>query len=642
MKNTREHQVLTVDDSIQPLVITPSPVEGESLPGFILRTAELNGYGNPMKLLHYAGMDDNEARSARPPLTKLVGLYGTSVAELKAAGLDSADGQQKGRHLQLMGHAIPFMFTRSKHAGVCLECVQETGFIDGFHELKYAVACPKHQVRVINTCPACHKPFSWHRAGLTKCSCGADLSQITPEKLTDSAMLTLLGILYAKLMHQPLNQEPIEGSGFPLEAIEQMSIQTLLSMIYRFGLFNNKQAGKQNDSATEEDTDWMSVKTTADVLSDWPHRFHDYLEQVHAPSANLKVSGLRGQFNSFYESFFKNIAQDNELQFMREAFISFGQNRWRQASMHPKLSQLITGQVMGMQQLASQLGVQPSTLRKMIADKVINVEVNELNATRKLITLSAQQPFEFASGSRWSLKQAAQQLDIPVEILRAYRSQGYYEAKHFVAPMHMFHELDVAVLHKRLMQGMQFKVPFLIGKHHITLAQVMRLKISSEMKAMWLNAVCKRQILAVGTKSALSSGLVFDAHSVKSYFDHIKIALQNTLSLNEVQSELKIDRSTLFALVKHGLLTKAYLPSYGLRITEDSFTHFKNNMIACRQVALLKNTTEKAVLELCRQMQIPVIQIRRSNFLNQLTYWIPRFQLYLLGVSIDTHHLLAA
>ena len=71
MKVTSEHQA----QAIQPLVITPSPFRGESLPGFILRTAERNGYESPMKLLHYAGMDDNEARSARPSLEKLAPLY---------------------------------------------------------------------------------------------------------------------------------------------------------------------------------------------------------------------------------------------------------------------------------------------------------------------------------------------------------------------------------------------------------------------------------------------------------------------------------------------------------------------------------------------------------------------------------------
>jgi hypothetical protein len=385
----------------------------------------------------------------------------------------------------------------------------------------------------------------------------------------------------------------------------------------------------------------MAVETAADVLSDWPYRFHDYLSKVHAPNANLKVSGLRGQFNSFYESFFKNIDQDQELHFMRDAFVEFGQQHWQQASVHPKLSPVIAGQTMGMQQLATRLGVQPSTLRKMIEDKVINVEINELNATRKLVKLAEQQPFEFALGRRFGLKETAQRLDIPAEVMRAYRSHGYYEARYF-APMHMFHERDVEALQRRLMQGMQFKVPFLVSRHHITLSQVMRLKITSEMKAMWLNAVSKRQIQAVGTVSVLPSGLVFDSRNVKSYLENIRLSLQNTLSLNDVQSELQIDCSTLFALVKHGLLEKSCLQGLGLRITEASLNHFNESMIACRQVASLKNIPQKAVLKLCRQMRIPVIQIAGRGHLGRMTFWIPRFQLNLLGIDDGTKQLLAA
>jgi len=274
----------------------------------------------------------------------------------------------------------------------------------------------------------------------------------------------------------------------------------------------------------------------------------------------------------------------------------------------------------------------------MIEDKVINVEINALNATRKLVTLAEQQTIEFASGSRLSLKQVAQRLDLPVKVMRAYRSHGYYEAKHFVAPIHMFHELDVERLHSDLMQGMQFKVPFLVSKCHLTLDQVMRLKVTSEMKAMWLHAVFKRQILAVGTASALPSGLVFDARKVKSYFDNIKLALQNTVSLSEVESELAIKRPTLFALIKHGLLTKIYLKEFGLRITEHSFNHFNNNMIQCRQVVTLKNSTQKAILKLCKQMRIPIIKIES----NTDVYWIPNDYVTLLGVNDGTQDMKVA
>jgi hypothetical protein len=631
MINASENQALNYESAIQPLVITPSPKEGEALPGFILRTSEANGYKSPLGILHYAGMDDNEARSARPPLDKLAVLFGKTVTELKAAGLDGQDAKHSGSYLQVIGHAIPSMFTRSKHASLCLECVEEFGYVDGFHELKYAVACHQHQVKTVASCSECHRPLSWYRMGLTKCSCGADLTQNTSEGVTDPSVLALLGVLYAKLMRQPLNYAQMDDCGFLKEAMEQLSIQTLLSIIYRFGLFNR-------ELKAEEDAEFAAVKTTADVFSDWPHRFHDYLTEVHAPTANLKASGLRGQFNSFYESFFKNIEQDQQLQFMREAFITFGQHRWRQASIHPKFSSVSSSQSMSMQKLAITLGVQPSTLRKMIEDKVINVEINELNATRKLVTLAAQQPFEFASGDRLSLKQVAQRLDIPVKVIRAYRSHGYYEAKHFVAPIHMFHELDVERLHSDLMQGMQFKVPFLVSNRHLTLDQVMRLKVTSEMKAMWLNAVSKRQILAVGTATALPSGLVFDARKVKSYFDNIKLALQNTVSLSEVESELAIKRPTLFALIKHGLLTKTYLKGFGLRITEHSFNHFNNSMIQCHKVAVLKNSTQKVVLKLCRQMRIPIIKITS----NTDVYWIPNHYVNLLGINDDTQDMKAA
>jgi hypothetical protein len=170
----------------------------------------------------------------------------------------------------------------------------------------------------------------------------------------------------------------------------------------------------------------------------------------------------------------------------------------------------------------------------------------------------------------------------------------------------------------------------------------MRLKITSEMKAMWLDAVYKRQIVAVGTASELPSGLVFDARNIKSYLENIRHALQNTLSLNEVQSELQIDRTTLFALVKHGVLEKVYLQGLGLRIAEASFNHFNENMIGCRQVALLKNVSQKAVLKLCRKMRIPLIQIAGRNHLSRMNCWIPRLQLNLLGVNDGAKQLFAA
>jgi len=587
MKNTREHQVLTVDVSIQPLVITPSPEEGESLPGFILKSSELNGYRSPLKLLHYAGMDENEARSARPPLAKLAGLFGRSVSEFENSGLDSADTNQKGRHLQLMGHAIPFMYTSSKHASICLECVQETGFIDGFHELKYAVACPKHRVRVINTCVTCHKPLSWHRPGLTKCSCGAELTEAIPEKLNDPAVLALLGILYCKLMRKPLNQLEIEGCGFPYSAIEQLTIQTLLSIIYRFGLFNHKQT--DTDKVDDIDADMMAMRTTAEILSNWPHRFHDYLEKVHAPTANLKVSGLRGQFNSFYESFFKNIAQDNEMQFMRDAFIRFGEERWKQAAIHPKFVSNESAKVVGIYGLAKAMNVQPSTARNMINRGLIKVHSPDIGHSRDIFDVSEQHSFEFAQGKSLSVKKAAEILDIPVDVLRAYRARGYYQARYLAVPIVLYHERDVEALLLDLMKGRK-PLKETILRQHLTMKQVMQMKTNAEVKAAFIVAVRDTTIVPIGKVTDKPSGLVFDATTAKNYLLNISNELKGSISFEEAKSQLHIDRVALFALIKADIL-QCENHCFGMRIVEKSLKTFSDQFIACQEVARMKEMT---------------------------------------------------
>lgn len=407
----------------QLLPITPSPTLHESVQGFLLRLAELNAYDSPVKLLNFSGFDSNEARAVRPSLDKIGQLIGKSAQDLRTAGLDEAGSSV--RFLPVMGHSVSTMHSKSKQAGFCLCCVQENGYIDGFHELKYAVACPKHMQKTIQACPACHKKLSWQRLGLTRCSCGFDLAETTPAKVDHPAMLALLGILYAKLMRQPLDKAQIETCGFPYTAMEQLSIQTLLSMIYRFGLFDSKT----KDSSVD-DGDWMAVQTTAEALSDWPYRFYDYIEQTHAPTANLKVSGLRGQFNSFYESFFKNIAQDQELEFMRDAFISFGRQRWKKAAIDPKRKDKAQSNVVGINGLAKVTNIHPHTLRGLVAKGLIEINGRSDTAQpRDVFDLTRQQRFAFAEDKSLSVKKAAEILDIPVDVLKAYRAQGLYQAR---------------------------------------------------------------------------------------------------------------------------------------------------------------------------------------------------------------------
>ena len=624
MKNIIENQTLAVHNNIQPLVITPSPVEGESLLGFILRTAELNGYGSPLKLLHYAGMDDNEARSARPPLTKLASLYGKSVAELKSQGLDSVNTKQKGRHLQLMGHAIPYMFTSSKHASLCLECLHETGIIDGFHELKYAVACPKHKVRVINTCSVCHKPLSWHRPGFKKCSCGADIAQILPEELNDPAVLALLGILYSKLMRQPLNKLEIEECGFPYSAIEQLTIQTLLSMIYRFGLFNHKQTDKMKD----EDADMMAVEMTANTLSHWPQGFYQYLDEQQAPRADLVRAGLRGQFKSFYESFFKNIEDSEQLNFLRDAFIEYGNTRWKKAQLVNLGAGHDKSNVVGIYGLAKSLKIQPSTVRKLV-QKCLIPSVHSDTGNRQLFDLT-QLPFAFAEGESMSLKSAALKLTIPVDVLRSYRVNGFYHAKYLTVPPALFHEKDVDDLHSELMRACVL-IPQYSKQRHITFEEVMRKKLgTTNVKAKFIVAVRDRIITPIGRLGEHPNSLVFDDNKVRTFIHELQHKWAGTREVQQAIEDLQVHEETLGALVKTGVLKLSMIDNE-MRLIEATLIQFALDFISIQALSKIKGISTKNLLALCDAIGVVYYKVDDITKPKCGTF-VPRNALSLLGV----------
>lgn len=530
---------------VQPLVITPSPYKGESLPGFILRTAELNGYDSPNQMLNYAGLDENEMRSARPSLEKLAPLFGKTIDEFLTFKLDRLS-KSKGRYVEVMGHDIFSIFTSCKHSRLCLECIRECGYVEGFFELKYAVACPKHRIKTIKNCNICHKPLKWHRLGLSKCGCGAELNRSSQDAVEDHSVIVLLDVLYRKLMGTPLNHKSMTACGFPSKALEQMSVQTLLSIIYRFGLFNSKS------NAEDTDDEMRAIETTAKVFTNWPSQFHEYLDKIHGPNVNFEFIGLRAQFRSFYESFFKNIEHGQEMIFMREAFFSFGEKYWKKASIHPKFNPNKTPSLVGINSLSERIDIHHKTIRMLVSKGLVKT-TNQHHSSRLLFDEADQLQFEFARGKSLSVRNAAQKLHIPVEILRAYREKGFYQPRHLATPIALFHERDVEKMHEDLIKNcQQYKISD--DKKFITLDQVMRMKFTAEIKAIFISEVVKRQIVPLGIQDGKPSGLVFDKLLVTKQLHLFKENLQGTISFQQAENLLNISRKPLLSLIKTNLV----------------------------------------------------------------------------------------
>ncbi|BCM26198.1 TniQ family protein [Methyloradius palustris] len=609
-------------DAICPLVSTPESYHGESYMGFMLRTAEDNGYASVHAMMRYAGLTENEMRAARPPIAKLSSLFGREVSEFES--MDTDAGVKSGRHMTLMKHHLPSIYLRSKHARICPDCVAEHGHVSAFWELKHAVACTAHKRMALERCPDCKMTIDWSRRGLKTCRCGLDFSYVDSEIVSNQALLTLLELLQAKLRREPLNHDALHYLGFPVDALEKLSLNTLLGIINRLENF------LQTTRTQDDDLALPAMENTAEILANWPQGFYRYLERVHAPNAQIEASGLRGQFKSFYESFFKNELPPEEMAFLHEAFVAFGKQHWQQASIHPNLAKDYGSNIVGIEGLAKAIGKQPSTTRKLVDQGLIPVHSLHPRTGRKLFNLS-QMPFEFAEGKALSLDTAAEILDIPVTVLRAYRARGFYHAQYLVSPSTLFHERDVAELKNDLVRDC-VRLDSIDELHQITLNKVMLKKLGDPIvKASFIAAIKNREIKPLGMLSDTVGSLVLELKTVKDYLDHFSTVLADSVSLEDAKTELVVDHEVIAELLKHGLIESMHT-EVGPRITRQSLTAFCSQYVPCRKVAKLKAIPQQQVLDLCGELGILPFHIREQN-LRPKDSFLPRERLSLLGID---------
>lgn len=512
------------------LVVTPRPQHGESYVGFVLRASEANGYPSINTILRHAGMTDNEMRSARPPLEKLAPLFGRAVEDFAVLGETRTTN---GRLLPLMNQSLPAIYLRSKHARVCPECVLENGYVHAFWELRHAVACPKHQRMALSQCPQCLREIGWWRRGLTVCSCGHDFLNDRGDKFENAAVQVLLEIMQAKLTGNQLNAAVLEYVGFPVDGLKGMSLATLLGLLHRLEKFLIPP-----NKATATSREWLALEAAAEVFSAWPRGFHRYLDRVHGPQANMQANGLRGQFSSFYASFFKQGFPREEIAFMRQAFADFGEQHWKKAAIHPRLISGKKSSIVGIEGLAKAIGVRSVTARKLVANGLIPVHAQNHKSGRHLFDLSQQMPFEFAEGKSLNQAAAARILDIPAAILRAYRMRGYYVPRHLVSPATLYHEQDVEALRSDLVRDCR-KITITDELRYTTLRQVMLKKLGpSEVKAEFIAAIRKREIQPLGIAGNQPGDLVLDTSGVKRFLERIAAKIAGTTSIEHAQRAL--------------------------------------------------------------------------------------------------------
>jgi hypothetical protein len=344
---------------------------------------------------------------------------------------------------------------------ICPDCIEEHGFIRAEWDLKLVTACERHQRSLVSICPECGKPLSWFRLGVLVCRCNGDLAS-APSTSARSDVAALAGIIGRKLLGRTLEQNC--RSGYPTEALQKMSLRTLLSLIPKLGAATGASAGGPPEALMEG---------AARLLSDWPNQFVEFLDQKSL-AQNSRGRGVRKQFENLFVSFFKAGLPDDEVQFLREAFITFGHTR--SGNVDNKLyrgeRRSADATAVSISELARRLGVTPSKIRSLRGTGWIPCETHSIDGASRTVFDLRGITIDARKDAYLPERHAGALIGIPPLVLRQLRNSGLFKVSHLGPNIRYYHRNDLSGFASRL--RLSAKVPSAdLGNDRISLGHLL-------------------------------------------------------------------------------------------------------------------------------------------------------------------------
>lgn len=441
----------------------------ESLLGYVLRLSEDNGYDSPWRVLVQAGIHQGEIASPGFPLHKLASVTGWPPAVYEPIAY-RAPGKAIG--YRLLGHHLGDSSVcrplRLHRPAFCPCCAEESGFIDAFWDLGFAIACPRHRTGSTTLCSSCGQGLSWFRPGLLQCKCGADLREAAPSEASN-AVLDLMEVLRAKL-HGDRTSPSAPGS-LPCGALATLSLRELVALIRQLGCFALLAASGSTTGGDE-----AIVQAAAESLAEWPRRFHQLLRNLSdLPGTRTDSPSLVAMLGPFYSAMLKGRP---ERAFLRDEFIRFGAQEWGEGLVDARmLSEGADRRFTSRAALARRTGVDPRTLSKWASEGKLSIKTVESGRGKRYVADASELPAKSdAPGCFIEERCAARLLGLPVAVLAALKG-SHYVAEHSPAMKRGYHSADVEVFRLKLLSRAAAARPLsadISTPETITLGAVMR------------------------------------------------------------------------------------------------------------------------------------------------------------------------
>lgn len=593
------------------LVRTPGPVQTESLLGYVLRVSEANGYDTPWHIYHLAGLSQDQMTSPRLPMGKLTQLLGKNLEDMHALAYSA---EKEGvSNLKILGHSLgkssQYGFLRLNQPAFCPLCVQEKGFIDAFWDLSVSIACPDHCCPPLRHCTACAKPMTWFRPGLLRCRCGATIGHAY-ETIMDTPTVELMRLLQAKLHNQPVDGLA-NTSGFPVQFLIPLPLLSLMQVLVNLGRYD--LWGQERADADIS----VAIAASVGILSNWPRGYHEFLEKLGARYQNERAasSGLRIQFQPFYESMFKNGPFSGHIQFLREEFVNFGLQHWGGAVVDEKLlrtpSKVADQRYISKSEYASRYSLSKPKVERMISDgTIVGKKIATTQGSRVVVDLQHTQP-PVGSSDIMTDREAAKQIGLPVSVLRYLRRRGVFGKKPRSGWEQSWYRDDVEAF---LLRGLALaKIPD-GPTETVSLRKIMRIKLRNrDGKGELVAAIFGGRLGVSGGSDGNLGDLLLNKASVDKFICDKRREIEgDTFSFYEASRQTSLDPQVIPKAIEFGLLKEKTINGKN-RVSAESVVEFNSEYLPLSKIAKKLDTLTKHLWRMCQKHGYAVLELRRPN-----------------------------
>lgn len=343
------------------------PCIGESLPGFLYRLAEENGWARAAWARQDVGLHSNQTDWDDVHFNRLAVRSGQSEEVLRAM---DCPAQPRSDVVRFKGHPIDKRMLDRMSMRYCPVCLADHGYHQSIWFLRFVTICPVHKCRIVDRCHACNQPLGWDRKRFWECNCGASLLSPNsgPEFYAHDQPLDAIRSLYEKC-GVPHDGEPALGA-LPARAAD-LDLENFCSLLWFVGCTRDDFATYRGRCGQmqhpTEDMDAI-LEHGYQVLSEWPKSFHAWLNHVRTAPEAGRTKGLNKQFK-LLERKLRNLRRPQVLSFLQDAILTYAiENgiyvRDRQSLLVPPDSARQTGMI-SIKEAARILGCASDTARNI-------------------------------------------------------------------------------------------------------------------------------------------------------------------------------------------------------------------------------------------------------------------------------------